>query len=104
MNIKTSRDGDVPVYKVDLDEATDRSTSNVVVSSIADLTGRDPNDLDPLWDSVDPEALDSFVDHASEYSTPYQLSFQYQEHTVDIVENRWLRITPTEEATSSASD
>lgn len=102
MNIETNRDGDVPVYKVDLDEAADQSTSYTVVESIANLTDRDPDDLEPLWESVDPEALDSFVGHASESSTPYRLAFQYQGYTVEVVENRWLRLVPNDEPSAFA--
>jgi len=104
MDIETNCDRDVPVYKVDLDEATDQSTSHTVVESIADLTDRNPEDLDPLWDNVNPEALDSFVAHANESSTPYRLAFQYQGYTVEIVEDRWLRIVPDEEASAVAEE
>ncbi len=103
MNTERNRDGDVPVSEIDLDEATDHSTSYVVVKSITDLTDRDPADLEPLWESVDPDALDSFVAHASGSSTPYRLAFRYQGYTVEIVEGRWLRFTPGEEALSSAN-
>jgi hypothetical protein len=102
MNTEINTEGDSPVYKVDLDEATDESASYTVVTSIADLTDREPNDLEPLWDSVDPEALDSFVDHASGLSTPYQIAFQYEGYTVEIVEDRWLRLVPNEEVSASA--
>ncbi|MFW5938032.1 MAG: HalOD1 output domain-containing protein [Halanaeroarchaeum sp.] len=90
------------MYNVDLGGIADQPTSCLVVTSIADVTGQDPADLDPLWDSVDPDALDSFVAHASETSTPYQLTFQYQGYTVT-VENRSLRFVPNEEISPSAS-
>lgn len=103
MNIRKNGDGDVPVYKIDLEEVTDQSMSYLVVRGIADLTERDPAELEPLWDSVDPEALDAFVARASECSTSYHLAFQYQGYTVEIVENRWLQFTENEEPLSSAS-
>jgi len=103
MSIQKNGDEKDPVHKVDLDEVGDQSMSYTVVSSIADLTGQDPDGLEPLWNSVDPEALDSFVAHASESSTSYQLSFQYQGYTVEIVKNRWLRFIENEEIRSSAS-
>ncbi|MDZ5810663.1 HalOD1 output domain-containing protein [Halorubrum sp. AD140] len=102
MNIQENGDGKLPVYKVDLDEATDQSASYIVVSSIADLTDRDAAELEPLWDSVDPEGIDSFVTHASESSTPYRLAFEYQGYTVEI-EDRWLRFFESEEVRPSAS-
>lgn len=102
MNMQQNRDEDVPEYNVDLDGTPDQSASRVVVNSIADLTDRDPADLELLWDSVDPDALDSFVAHARESSTPYQLSFRYQGYSVT-VENKCLRFLPIEEVPSSAS-
>lgn len=102
MNVETNGDGDVPIHNVDLDGATDRSTSYTVVTSIADLTGRDPDDLEPLWDSVDTDALDSFVAHVSKSSTPYRLAFEYEGYTVEVVSGQRLRFTPNTEAFSSA--
>ncbi|WP_418284347.1 HalOD1 output domain-containing protein [Halorubrum sp. DTA46] len=102
MNIQKNWDDAVPVYKVDLDETADQSTSCTVVRSIANVIDKDLDDLESLWDSVDPDALDSFVAHARESSTPYQLTFQYQGYAVKI-ENRWIQFTPTEETPSSVS-
>lgn len=101
MNIQRNREGDVPVYQVELDEPV-RSMSCVVVEGIADVTDRDPKRLDPLWKSVDPEALDSFVAHASESATACQVTFQYQGYTVEVVDDQRLRFVPTEETLSAA--
>ena len=95
MNIRKIGDERVPVYEAELDEAT-RSASGIVVRSIAELTGKNLDDLEPLWDSVDPEALDSFVAHARECSTPFQFSFQYQGYTVEIAENSQFRFITEE--------
>ena len=101
MYTETAEDGDAPVYEVDLDDATVRSTSSTVVARIADLTDRDPSDLGPLWDSVDPEALDAFVAHASESSTPCRIAFEYEGYEVEIVGARRLRLTAKREPLSS---
>ncbi|AEH37155.1 HalOD1 output domain-containing protein [Halopiger xanaduensis] len=86
----------IPVYKVDL-EATDQSTSAIVIQTITELTGQEPDELEPLWDSVDPEALDSFVARAEETETPCRLAFEYQGYTVKIDADGELRIAPSEE-------
>jgi hypothetical protein len=103
MSIQKNGDEKGPVHEVDLDEVSDQSMSYIVVSSIADLTGQDPDGLEPLWNTMDPEALDSFVAHASESSTSYQLAFQYQGYTVKIAKNRWIRFIENEKIRSSAS-
>ena len=101
MDINTDAHGDAPVYTVDLDDAG-RSTSCTVVERIADLTDRDPTDLGLLWDSVNPDALDSFVAHASESSASCRITFEYEGHTVEVVEGRRLRLSPNGEPLSSA--
>lgn len=103
MNIKESRDEEVTVYHVDLSEATDRPTSSVVAECVAELTDRDPADLEPLWDSVDTEALNTFVDHARKSSTSYELTFRYQNYVVEVVSDDRLRFVPTDETRSAAS-
>lgn len=103
MNIEKSRNGGVTVYHVDLNEATENATSCVVVESVAELTDQDTEDLDPLLDSVDPEALDSFVTHARTASASYELAFRYQNYTVEVVSDDRLRLVRTDETRSAAS-
>ncbi|WP_408957474.1 HalOD1 output domain-containing protein [Natrinema sp. 74] len=88
------------MYKVELDKATNQSTSSLVIRGIAELTGQKPAELEPLGNSVDPEALDSFVAHTKEGTTSCRLTFQYHGYTVVIVGNRWLQIAPSEELLS----
>ncbi|QSX00750.1 HalOD1 output domain-containing protein [Haloterrigena alkaliphila] len=90
----------IPVYKVDLEQTPDQSTSFMVIQSIAELTGQEPDELEPLWNHVDPEALNSVVARAEETATPCRLTFQYQGYTVEIVTNDELRIVPDEEPLS----
>ena len=89
------------MYEVDLDDDTVRSVSCTVVERIADLTDRDPTDLRPLWDSVDPEALDALVAHASDSSTPCRIAFEYEGYEVEIIGARRLRLIAKREPLSS---
>jgi hypothetical protein len=92
---------DAPVYEVELDDDAVRSISRTVVTRIADLTGRDPTELEPLWDSVDPEALDSFVAHAGESSSSCRIAFEYEGYVVEVVGSRRLRLIAKREPLSS---
>lgn len=85
-----------PVYEVELDGVDDRSVSRAIVDSIATLTGKEPAELDPLWGSVDLEAIDSLVTHSRETTGQCRVTFQYQRYTVEVSSDRWLRIAPIE--------
>lgn len=50
--------GTTHTYRLDSDE----SPCVGVVSAVAAVTGREPTSLTPLYDAVDPDALDQIVD------------------------------------------
>jgi hypothetical protein len=55
---------------------SDEAVSETVVNAVADAKGVDPLELDPLYDAVDPDALDSlFGHHAGAGSSSVELSF-----------------------------
>ena len=56
--------------------SSDEDISETVVSAVADAKGVDPLDLDPLYDAIDPDALDSIFRHAGAGSTVTKLSFE----------------------------
>ncbi|GAB3032790.1 HalOD1 output domain-containing protein [Natronobiforma cellulositropha] len=41
------------------DEQTRPSVTETIIEHVADADGRDPLELPPLWDAVDPEALET---------------------------------------------
>ena len=59
---------------------TDDAVSMEVVTCVANATGTDPLELPPLYESIDPEALDRFVESVS--SSTASVTFSYAEHTV----------------------
>ncbi|ARS88878.1 HalOD1 output domain-containing protein [Natrarchaeobaculum aegyptiacum] len=85
------------MYKVDLEHHIDQSTSHTVVSSVASLADTEPDQLEPLWYSVNPEALDSFVAHATDAGTSCRVAFQYEGYDIEIVGDGSLRIAPIED-------
>lgn len=60
---RDDRDGDATatVHRAEYDWAT-TSPSAAVVETVAAATDRDPTAIGPLFESVDPDALDAFVD------------------------------------------
>ena len=59
--------------------SSDEDISETVVSAVADAKGVDPLDLDPLYDAIDPDALDSIFRHAGAGSTVTKLSFEMED-------------------------
>ncbi|MCL9814321.1 HalOD1 output domain-containing protein [Natranaeroarchaeum aerophilus] len=56
------------------------STAEAVVSLVAETGDRDPLDLPPLYDAVDPEALDRLCARTSD--SELRVSFEYAGYTV----------------------
>lgn len=54
--------------------------SMAVVEAIADLTDRDPVACPPLYDYVDPDALDRLVSHGGEV----RIDFEYDGYEVEV--------------------
>lgn len=70
------------VYRVTYDPAVDE-TSLAVVSTVASVSGTDPVDLDPLYDAVDPAALDRLF-RPDNRSESCRMTFRFCELDVTI--------------------
>lgn len=58
------------------------SPSLRVIDALATTTGTDPLELDPLYEAVDPEALDKlFQDDSGAFAV---VSFEYEGHSVEV--------------------
>jgi hypothetical protein len=76
------------------DPADDAKPSERVVRSVAALTDTDPVDLPPLYDAIDPEALDRLVD--SQADSECEIAFQYAGTEVYFSEPGDLHVTSFE--------
>lgn len=83
----------------------------VIVGAVADATGVDPLDLDPLYEVIDPEALESIFRNGAHTGGDITVSFEYAGCTVfvsnGIVTVREARSNdpdPTPSTSGSASD
>ena len=80
-------------------EFDDRRPSEAVVSAIAAHTGVDPLELTPLYHTVEPDALDSLIDHArtSDAAASSQwFSFQYEGYRVLVCAGGRVFLEPLE--------
>lgn len=70
--------------------------SESVVRAIATLTDESPIDLTPLYEAIEPDALDSLFDHArrSDESGRQRLTFAYAGYEVLVCDDGTVEVTP----------
>lgn len=68
------------------DLALDRTPSEAVVDAVAEAEGADPTTLPPLFDAVDPDALDSLFETTSvaPAASTAQVTFSYAGYEVTV--------------------
>ncbi|WP_458206687.1 HalOD1 output domain-containing protein [Haladaptatus sp. NG-SE-30] len=70
-------------------EASER-VSDAVVEAVAEAASRDPLDLQPLYDAIDPDALDALWSERrlqGDDDLPY-ISFEYTGYEVEVRQNQ----------------
>ena len=79
------------------------NVSETVVAAVAEATGVDPLDLDPLYDVVDPDALNALFDSAGTSPPAHlELSFTMADCAVVVRGDGEVVVTPPSEATDGA--
>lgn len=74
------------------------TTSERIVSEVADVTDTDPLSLDPLYTVIDPDALDALFESSRTGSggTPTRIEFTYCDCTVVVTSDGDVSVTPDE--------
>lgn len=82
-----------PSYVVTFDPAAERA-SDAIVAAIATLVDEDPSALTPLFEVVEPDAIDSLVEHAqrADADEPHELWFGYEGFDVGVRTDGEVRI------------
>lgn len=68
------------------DPEAGEQASEAVITAVAALSDTRPAELTPLYESVDPDAIDALVAHARRADTAgtHQLQFRYEGFDVDV--------------------
>jgi hypothetical protein len=82
-----------------------RTVSERVVAAVGGERGTDPTDLSPLYDTVDPEALDALFTTAHDESTAAgdparQFTFTYEGFVVDVTADGAVELSPADSGQS----
>lgn len=81
-----------PVANASWDE---EQASTVVVETIADIRDEDPLSMPPLFDGIDPGALDALMEHAAEKEQPsVEVRFTYHGFNVSVLGNGFVCVEP----------
>lgn len=86
---------DVASVSEHFDPNDDSSASDRVIRSVAALIDDDPVDLPPLYEAIDPEALDVLVDDSADDQC--EISFKYAETEVYFSPNGDLRVASADD-------
>ena len=62
--------------------ASDEAISQRIIEAVADAKGVDPLDLPPLYDSIDPDALDALFSHGASAISITDLRFEVEDCAV----------------------
>lgn len=83
-------------HYVHFDPATGSTISEVLVRAVADLAGTDPLELDPLYETIDPDTLDEFVGTDELPDVAGTITFTFEGYEVTVHASGLLEITPLE--------
>lgn len=67
----------------------ERPMSQAVIATVAALTDRDPTAMDPLYDWIDPDALDDLFERPSSTAT-VSVSFRYLDCVVTVTDEGFV--------------
>lgn len=74
---------------------SDCSVAQAILRAVASHEGVDETTLDqPLFEVIDPDALEALYAHSSATSTPPTVSFEYQGYTVVVESPDHIEVQP----------
>lgn len=95
------RDPASGVYRVRYDPTTTPASLGVV-AAVARASSVETTDLEPLFESIDPDALDALTTDHDGRTSNLRISFDYEGHSVTVCDRGWLQIG--EQGRESAED
>jgi hypothetical protein len=73
--------------------APDEEPSLVIILMLAQLEDIKPEDVPPLFDSINLEALDALITHPRPRTGVVQCEFRYDEYKIELTKNQAVTIT-----------
>ncbi|WP_339104566.1 HalOD1 output domain-containing protein [Haloterrigena salinisoli] len=98
-------DEDRKTYHTWCDDADD-SAITAVVAAIASALEVEPDELDPLSDAIDPDALDALVDHwrGTARASDGAVTFPFADHSIAVRSSGEVVIEPIDRRVRASDD
>ncbi|MFC4551356.1 MULTISPECIES: HalOD1 output domain-containing protein [Halorussus] len=80
----TRRHSGAETYRVRYDPDGELELSELIVMAVADASDTDPLDMDPLYDAVDPETVNDFVDRGGSAGFDGSVTFAFEGYEVTV--------------------
>ena len=74
-----------PAHRVHFDPTNSGQLSSAIVSAISTAADRSPRDIGPLWETIDPEALERLLDHAAARGDASSFGLEFSIDGLDVV-------------------
>lgn len=81
---------------VHYDPGADATPSDTLVTAVADFANSDPLELQPLYETIDPDTLDEFVGGDELPDVGGTISFTYEDFEVTVYASGLLEIYPAD--------
>ncbi len=75
-----------------------------VVATLAEVMDADPAELDPLYSTIDPEALDTLVRVRNRTSGDTHVTFTHEDHTIAVYSYGVVAIAPERNPTAETHE
>lgn len=77
---------------IEIESEPNEPTTRTILRGIAALKGVDETNLDSLYQDIDPDALETLVEHADERDRELRLKFSFEGCTVTVREDGYIRL------------
>ncbi|MCL9814605.1 HalOD1 output domain-containing protein [Natranaeroarchaeum aerophilus] len=93
----TRFDAETGTYHIEYDWRTAMPMSMIVVMVVSDLEGTDPMELTPLYDSLDPELLDTLFSPRSDGTLAVgEVTFTFEGYEIHVYRHGHISVRPPE--------
>lgn len=80
-------------FTIVVEEQPDESPTRAILRGVAALKGAKETDLDPLYDSIDVDAMEEMMEHSRNRDTKARLKFSFEGCTIHVGDEGDITIT-----------